>query len=67
MCYQVTADDLAGGRCDYPSAVPLGGPLLGTHVELRDEDGTQVDKGSGVIWIGKSNFTISVLYMDIRV
>ena len=48
-CYQVTADD----DCDSPTTVPLGSPLLGTRVELRDEDGMPIDKGSGFIWIGK--------------
>ena len=57
----MTDDDLAGGGCaDSPTVtgVPLGSPLLGTRIELRDEDGTPVDKGNGFIWIGELNNTI---------
>ena len=57
-CYQVTDENLAGSGCDPPTAVPLGGPLLGTRIELRDEDGMPVDEGSGFIWIGESNYAI---------
>ena len=53
-------EDLAGGGCDSPTTVPLGGPLLGTRIELRDEDGTPVDEGSGFIWIGESNYAIAL-------
>ena len=63
MCYQVTADDLASDTVHghgFPSAVPLGSPLLGTRIELRDEDGVPVDKGSGFIWIGKSKYATAV-------
>ena len=51
----MTADDLAGDH-DSPTTVPLGSPLLGTQIELRDEVGMPVNKGSGSIWIGKSNY-----------
>ena len=58
----MTADDLAhaGLRCGTsvgPSRpVPLGSPLLGTQIELRNVDGTIIDstsERSGYIWIGE--------------
>ena len=47
----MTADDLVSD--DSPSSVPLGSPLLGTQIELRNGDGTPVSSGNGFIWIGK--------------
>ena len=56
----MTDEDLASGghNSPAPTGVPLGSPLLGTRIELRDEDGTPVDKGNGFIWIGESNSNI---------
>ena len=56
-CYKVTDEDLASAaaRCgrDAPPPVPIGTPLLGTQVELRDEGGASSKSGSGFIWIGR--------------
>ena len=58
----MTDEDLASGGCaNSPTGVPLGGPLLGTCIELRDEDGTPVERGNGFIWIGESNSNFIVL------
>ena len=53
----MTDEDLAdvalstGSTLTLP--VPLGSPLLGTQIELRDENGvTMIDGGIGFIWIG---------------
>ena len=32
--------------------VPLGEPLLGTKVEIRDENGCTINEGVGMIWAG---------------
>ena len=61
----MTDEDLAGGGCDSPTGVPLGSPLLGTCIELRDKDGTPVDKGNGFIWIGESNSIFSTIIVDV--
>jgi len=37
-------------RSDFP--VPLGSPLLGTTVEIRDANGSAVLEGEGQIFIG---------------
>lgn len=37
-------------RTDFP--VPLGSPLLGTTVEIRDANGSAVLEGEGQIFIG---------------
>lgn len=37
-------------RTDFP--VPLGSPLLGTTVEIRDANGSVVLEGEGQIFIG---------------
>ena len=52
----MTDDDLSGAALSHGDSsppVPLGSPLLGTQVELRDVGGALVNKGSGFIWIGK--------------
>ena len=53
----MTNEDLASvaAHCggDAPPTVPIGTPLLGTRVELRDEGGTLSISGSGFIWIGE--------------
>ncbi|XP_057696637.1 beta-alanine-activating enzyme isoform X1 [Corythoichthys intestinalis] len=45
-CYKIPTDSSAS------SAVPLGSPLIGTKVEVRDEDGGVVTEGEGQVFIG---------------
>ncbi len=33
--------------------IPIGGPMLGTSLEVRDRDGSSITTGFGEIWIGK--------------
>ena len=45
--------DLSPSTAATPSLIPLGEPLLGTTLELRDLDsGAIVTRGEGMIWIG---------------
>lgn len=57
-CYQITSEDLLSAE-QCPD-VPIGDPLLGTVVDLRDNETTMVDQqdiggptSSQEIWIGK--------------
>ena len=45
------ADDLENVPVDTVNAVPLGVPLLGTDIEIRDEQEV-VEEGMGQIYIG---------------
>lgn len=45
------------------SSVPLGTPLMGTVVEVRDEHGCVVSEGEGQIFIGRKN-TVSSLQIN---
>ncbi|XP_061093383.1 beta-alanine-activating enzyme isoform X2 [Conger conger] len=45
-CHQLHLDNLSG------EAVPLGSALMGTAVEVRDEDGQVVTQGEGQLFIG---------------
>ena len=47
------ADDLENVPVDTVNAVPLGVPLLGTDIEIRDENDEVVEEGMGQIYIGK--------------
>ncbi|XP_014801065.1 PREDICTED: acyl-CoA synthetase family member 4 [Calidris pugnax] len=50
-CYKIPEDVFnADFRTDFP--VPLGSPLLGTKVEVRDTNGSAVLEGEGQIFIG---------------
>ena len=41
------------------SVVPLGRPLLDTHVELRNENGDVITSGNGEIWIGMYHISLN--------
>lgn len=41
-------------RCELP--VPLGFPLLGTVVEVRDTDGFTIQEGHGQVFLGCFTF-----------
>lgn len=43
-------------RTDFP--VPLGSPLLGTKLEVRDANGSEVLEGEGQIFLGYFMFLI---------
>ncbi len=47
-CYQLP--DTAG-------TVLLGNPLLGSKVEVRNDEGQPIECGEGVIWTGKKKIT----------
>uniref|UniRef100_A0A8C8AJX3 Beta-alanine-activating enzyme n=1 Tax=Otus sunia TaxID=257818 RepID=A0A8C8AJX3_9STRI len=50
-CYRVPEEVFSADlRTDFP--VPLGSPLLGTKVEVRDTNGSAVLEGEGQIFIG---------------
>ncbi|XP_053920664.1 beta-alanine-activating enzyme isoform X2 [Cuculus canorus] len=50
-CYKVPEEVFSADfRADFP--VPLGSPLLGTKVEVRDANGSAVLEGEGQIFIG---------------
>ena len=56
------ADANLVGPGNHPSStVPLGSPLLGTQIELRDEDGLPVEHGSGFVWIGNCVVYLQVI------
>ena len=44
--------DLENIPVDTVNAVPLGAPLLGTDIEIRDERDEVVEEGVGQIYIG---------------
>ncbi|XP_067993835.1 beta-alanine-activating enzyme isoform X3 [Melanerpes formicivorus] len=51
-CYKVPEEAFSADfRADLP--VPLGSPLLGTRVEVRDGSGAAVLEGEGQVFIGK--------------
>ena len=54
-CYQITPEDLQSAKqsLNLSGEVPIGDPLLGTAVELRDGEGGANGQGHGEIWIGK--------------
>lgn len=47
-------------RTDFP--IPLGSPLLGTKLEVRDANGSAVLEGEGQIFIGYFMFLILLGY-----
>ncbi|KFQ31971.1 Acyl-CoA synthetase family member 4, partial [Merops nubicus] len=50
-CYKIPEEVFSSDfRTDFP--VPLGSPLLGTKVEVRDTNGSAVLEGEGQIFIG---------------
>ncbi|CAN0047837.1 unnamed protein product [Bubo scandiacus] len=50
-CYRVPEEVFSADlRTDFP--IPLGSPLLGTKVEVRDTNGSAVLEGEGQIFIG---------------
>ncbi|NXU82715.1 ACSF4 enzyme, partial [Xiphorhynchus elegans] len=50
-CYKIPEEVFSADfRTDFP--VPLGSPLLGTKVEVRDTNGSAVLEGEGQIFIG---------------
>ncbi|NXH77784.1 ACSF4 enzyme, partial [Hydrobates tethys] len=50
-CYKIPEEVFSADfRTDFP--IPLGSPLLGTKVEVRDTDGSAVLEGEGQIFIG---------------
>ncbi|NXP45361.1 ACSF4 enzyme, partial [Heliornis fulica] len=50
-CYKIPEEVFSPDfRTDFP--VPLGSPLLGTKVEVRDKNGSAVLEGEGQIFIG---------------
>ncbi|XP_039555079.1 beta-alanine-activating enzyme isoform X2 [Passer montanus] len=50
-CYKIPEEVFSADfRTDFP--VPLGSPLLGTKVEVRDANGSAVLEGEGQIFIG---------------
>ncbi|KAK2835854.1 hypothetical protein Q5P01_016338 [Channa striata] len=53
-CYKIPESLLqfSSGFCSSASSVPLGGPLLGTVMEVRDEQGVVVTQGEGQVFIG---------------
>ena len=61
-CYELPrATDLYREHCNHDTlssdplnntVVPLGHPLLDTHVELHNENGDVITCGNGEIWIG---------------
>ncbi|XP_038625191.1 beta-alanine-activating enzyme [Tachyglossus aculeatus] len=50
-CYRIPAADL-DPSLSSESPVPLGAPLLGTIIEVRDQDGCLVEDGDGQVFIG---------------
>ncbi|KAJ7326716.1 hypothetical protein JRQ81_016475 [Phrynocephalus forsythii] len=51
MCYQIPEEVYSSDhRCD--SMVPLGTPLLGTTVEVKDANGSAILQGEGQVFIG---------------
>ncbi|XP_051930080.1 beta-alanine-activating enzyme isoform X1 [Hippocampus zosterae] len=51
-CYQILPSDLRQPDGSASFAVPLGSPLMGTRVEVRDQDGGVVTEGEGEVYIG---------------
>ncbi|XP_023566899.1 acyl-CoA synthetase family member 4 isoform X2 [Octodon degus] len=50
-------------KCELP--VPLGFPLLGTVVEVRDADGFTIQEGSGQVFLGKVDVSeLNKIYLD---
>ncbi|XP_061680411.1 beta-alanine-activating enzyme isoform X2 [Syngnathoides biaculeatus] len=51
-CYEIPPSLLRRPDGSACSAVPLGGPLMGTRVEVRDQDGGVVTEGEGEVFVG---------------
>ncbi|XP_054645265.1 beta-alanine-activating enzyme [Dunckerocampus dactyliophorus] len=51
-CYRIPPSHLQQSSNISASSVPLGTPLMGTRVEVRDEDGGVVKEGEGQVFIG---------------
>ncbi|XP_061540713.1 beta-alanine-activating enzyme isoform X1 [Phycodurus eques] len=51
-CYEIPPSLLRRPDGSTSSAVPLGSPLMGTRVEVRDQDGGVVTEGEGQVFIG---------------
>lgn len=49
-------------RTDF--SVPLGSPLLGTTVEVRDDNGSAVLEGEGQVFIGYFIFFVLLRYFS---
>lgn len=52
-CYQIPPSVLRHPDGSASSAVPLGSPLMGTRVEVRDQYGGVVTEGEGEVFIGE--------------
>ncbi|NXU53145.1 ACSF4 enzyme, partial [Turnix velox] len=50
-CYKISEEVFSAESRTYFS-VPLGSPLLGTKVEVRDTNGSAVSEGEGQVYIG---------------
>ncbi|XP_069049592.1 beta-alanine-activating enzyme isoform X3 [Lepisosteus oculatus] len=50
-CYQIPEGAVGSSSADTDS-VPLGSPLLGTTVEVRDERGSVITHGEGQVFLG---------------
>uniref|UniRef100_G1NGM2 AMP-dependent synthetase/ligase domain-containing protein n=1 Tax=Meleagris gallopavo TaxID=9103 RepID=G1NGM2_MELGA len=62
-CYRIPEEVFSADfRTDFP--VPLGSPLLGTTVEIRDANGSAVLEGEGQIFIGYFIFFILLRYFS---
>ncbi|XP_061894551.1 beta-alanine-activating enzyme [Entelurus aequoreus] len=51
-CHRIPMSVLQQPNNTAASSVPLGTPLRGTRVEVRDADGVVVEKGEGQVFIG---------------
>lgn len=51
-CYKVPESALQSNQHPAESSVPLGDPLMGTTVEIRDENNDVVSEGEGQVFIG---------------
>ncbi|XP_048832472.1 beta-alanine-activating enzyme isoform X2 [Brienomyrus brachyistius] len=51
-CYEIPARQLATTSTTDGSSVPLGTPLMGTTMEVKDERGCVVTEGEGQVYIG---------------
>ncbi|NXK31855.1 ACSF4 enzyme, partial [Piprites chloris] len=59
-CYKIPEEVFSANfRMDFP--IPLGSPLLGTKVEVRDTNGSAVLEGEGQIFIGGEE---RICYLD---
>ncbi|NXX93900.1 ACSF4 enzyme, partial [Centropus bengalensis] len=65
-CYKIPEEMFtADFRADFP--IPLGSPLLGTKVEVRDSSGSAVLEGEGQIFLGCGEERICFLDDEITV